>query len=224
MNAPTEIVKFTLDQQLPATLDRVETAIALAKTPEDINGVLALMDAAVAYAKRFYKDQQDVIQRAKSLRLQAERRLGEILQAMPKATGTLKRGAVVPIENHGETTLADIGIDKKTSMRAQRLAALPEAKFEAVASGAIPIREVMRPVAKKKTAATRAHDSLIEQKVISATEGSTYLIASMRAACSAIQDATADMKEKEKTIAMARRLADAVTRFLEEFDGESLGQ
>ena len=42
---------------------------------------------------------------------------------MPKATGQLKRGSVVPVENHGKDTptLSDIGITKKLSMRAQQL-------------------------------------------------------------------------------------------------------
>ena len=72
-------------------------------------------------------------QHAKSLRLQAERRLGEILRDMPKATGAKGnpggQGAQVVRFQDGTTqtpTLADIGIDKKTSMRAQRLAALPD--------------------------------------------------------------------------------------------------
>lgn len=127
-------------QKLPATLDKIESAIALAEKPEEINQVLALMDAAVAYAKRFYKDQQDVIQRAKGLRLQAERKLGEILRVMQKSDGgrpaktSSKAEPVISVP-----TLADIGIDKKTSMRAQRLAALPEKKFAAVAAGEISV-------------------------------------------------------------------------------------
>ncbi|MEB2353250.1 MAG: hypothetical protein OZ924_17805 [Burkholderiaceae bacterium] len=38
-----------------------------------------------------------------------------MLAEMPKAKGTLKRGPVVPDENRGEVTLADLGIDKKVS-------------------------------------------------------------------------------------------------------------
>lgn len=59
------------------------------------------------------------------LRLQAERRLGEMLRDMPKAGGAKGIGPIaVPSENRNTTpTLAEIGIDKKVSMRAQRLAA-----------------------------------------------------------------------------------------------------
>ena len=83
----------------------------------------------------------DVIQRAKGLRLQAERRLGEILRDMPKNPGALMRGSVVTEVNHGDSpTLAEIGIDKRTSSRAQKLAALPETKFAAVADARHPAK------------------------------------------------------------------------------------
>lgn len=65
------------------------------------------------------------------LRLQAERRLGEMLRDMPKATGTAgmgrpSLGGSTSEPPKTEMTLAEIGIDKKVSMRAQRLAALPD--------------------------------------------------------------------------------------------------
>lgn len=65
-----------------------------------------------------------------STEIKAERRLGEMLRDMPKAGGCgiagPGRGNGVPIENPvlSAPTLAEIGIDKKVSMRAQRLAAL----------------------------------------------------------------------------------------------------
>jgi hypothetical protein len=79
----------------------------------------------------------------KALRLQAERRLGEMLRLMPKATGAKGVGPIaVPSENRNQTpTLADIGITKKTSMRAQQLAAMPAAKFALVASGELSVSQ-----------------------------------------------------------------------------------
>jgi hypothetical protein len=91
------------------------------------------------YAKRHYKDQQNVIQRAKTLRLQAERRLGEMLRVMPKATGAMGTGSnqheVRFSSGTAPPTLAEIGITKKVSMRAQQLAAMPAERFAMVASG-----------------------------------------------------------------------------------------
>lgn len=57
--------------------------------------------------------------------------LGEMLRDMPKQSGARGsagpgRGNGVPVQNpvlHVTPTLAEIGIDAKTSMRAQRLAA-----------------------------------------------------------------------------------------------------
>jgi hypothetical protein len=61
-----------------------------------------------------------------STRIMAERQMGEFLKSMPKATGVLRQGPVVPDRDHGEpATLADIGITKKESARAQKLADIP---------------------------------------------------------------------------------------------------
>jgi len=57
--------------------------------------------------------------------------MGEFLKAMPKNEGALKRGPVVPDGNHGEPTLASIGITKKQSHVAQKLAEIPEDEFKA---------------------------------------------------------------------------------------------
>src|SRR5260370_37165457 len=70
------------------------------------------------------------------LRIRAERRLGEIIAAQ-KATVGLNRGALVggtSREPPRDTrpTLAQAGIDKKLSARAQKLAAIPPAAFEAM--------------------------------------------------------------------------------------------
>lgn len=213
-------------QSLPATLDKIESAIALANNPEEINKVLALMDAAVAYAKRYYKDQQDVIQRAKGLRLQAERRLGELLRDMPKATGSAGTGRPnlggnksEPPKN--ETTLSDLGIDKRTSSRAQRLAALPEKKFAAVASGEISVAKAIAVPLRKATAKSRANDAVQQHKAVVATEGSTYLIATMRSAYNAIEASAGDIEEQDKAIAMAVKLKTRLEQFITEQQGIS---
>ena len=71
------------------------------------------------------------VNNATEIRLLAERQMGEFLKAMPKATGALREGPAVPERNHGEQppTLADIGITKKQSHVAQKLAAIPEPEF-----------------------------------------------------------------------------------------------
>ncbi len=206
-------------QQLPATLDKIETAIALASNPEEINKVLALMDAAVAYAKRFYKDQQDVIQRAKGLRLQAERKLGELLRGMEKNTGAKGIGKSAVTDCNHTPTLEEIGIDKRTSSRAQKLAALPEKKFAAVAAGELSIADAIATQPKKATARSRAFDAIHEAKVVTASEGGTYLIAAMRNAYNAIESAGEHIEERDKAVVMAQKLALRLEEFISKFGG-----
>lgn len=78
---------------------------------------------------------------AAEIRIRAERRLGEML-AQQKAEGGLNRGAaekganaVVTNDRVQKPTLADAGISKDLSSRAQNLAAVPEAQFEAEVAG-----------------------------------------------------------------------------------------
>jgi hypothetical protein len=70
--------------------------------------------------------------RATEVRVLAERQMGEFLKSMPKATGVRMAGGdetgspVVTDGNRRETpTLADIGITKKQSSTAQKLADIP---------------------------------------------------------------------------------------------------
>lgn len=143
------------NESLPATITRIERAIEAAATPEQIRKVIALADAAVAFANTYFKEQREMIQRAKSVKLQAERKLGEILAAMPKATGgqpyQATGSASAPVDR--APTLADLGIDKKVSARARKLAALPAEQFAAVVAGDVPVSRV---VASKPALSRRA--------------------------------------------------------------------
>lgn len=146
------------NESLPATITRIERAIEAAATPEQIRKVIALADAAVAFANTYFKEQREMIQRAKSVKLQAERKLGEILAAMPKATGG-EHGGKPRIDgsrvepSNPTPTLADLGIDKKVSARARKLAALPAEQFAAVVAGDVPVSRV---VASKPALSRRA--------------------------------------------------------------------
>jgi hypothetical protein len=65
--------------------------------------------------------------------MRAESRPGECIRAQKETVGLAqgKRIDLVPNENQvGRPTLADAGIDKKLSSRAQKLAAVPEEQFE----------------------------------------------------------------------------------------------
>lgn len=151
------VIKPT-SEQLPETLDKIEYAIAKAETIDEAKKTCALIDAAFAYANSYFKGQKDLVSRAKQLKLRAERRLGEILQAMPKAAGVKMAGR----DSFGGTkteppknapTLAEIGIDKKTSARAQKLAALPDETFAEIEAGEITVAQAIAPKPKSHTPA-----------------------------------------------------------------------
>ena len=144
------------NESLPATITRIERAIEAVATPEQIMKVIALADAAIAFAKTYFKEQREMIQRTKSVKLQAERKLGEILAAMPKnkgMAGSVVTGSTREPVKDTTPTLADLGIDKKVSARARKLAALPAEQFAAVVAGDVPVSRV---VASKPSSARRA--------------------------------------------------------------------
>jgi hypothetical protein len=96
--------------------------------------------AAIAAAARIAKDKQLEID-ASEIRIRAERRLGEMLIEQKNgeglATGTrgqkltrVSGGAIAEPPENDKPTLADIGISKKLSSRAQSLAAIPAEDFE----------------------------------------------------------------------------------------------
>ena len=111
-------------------------AIAIAKGVDEVKDIRDKTIAIQEYAKQAKNRQMEVD--AAEIRIRAERRLGELLKEMPKAKGGAEKGVGrrgkqcgSVSEPHSTTpTLADQGIDKKLSSRAQKLAAIPEKTFE----------------------------------------------------------------------------------------------
>lgn len=125
--------------QLPAlrndtVIARLETAYA-ALAEADIptaKAIADVADAAEIYAGRRKLGEQ-VEQQAHAIKIEALRKLGELLKGTPKNAGARGVGkSGVPPEH---PTLQELRIDKKTSSMAQKLAALPEKDFEAVRDG-----------------------------------------------------------------------------------------
>lgn len=157
-----------MTESLPARISKIEQALAAVETPDQAKQVIAIADAAIAYAKSLGREFVDARRKAEALKLDAERRLGEFLRTMPKAlggrpekTGT-KSEPVFRRPNLGGTksgppkssapTLADLGIDKKTSARVQKLAELPAETVEAIKAGELSVNQAIAP----KPAAPRA--------------------------------------------------------------------
>ncbi len=133
---------------IAAKIDQGRMLLAEATTIPQAKAVMAIAEAAQVYARR-QKLGAECESYARELRTDAEKLLGDILRETPKNVGAL--GSVVtgtdrvPLKDN-TPTLADLGLDKKTSARAQTLAALPDDKFAAVKSGEKTLTSVLREV------------------------------------------------------------------------------
>lgn len=113
-------------------------ALAEARSVDEVRDVRDKSEAIRAYARQAKNKQLEVD--AAEIRLRAERKLGELIQKQKETVG-LNRGAAAGGKKDGPRgayteprdsapTLAEAGIDKKLSSRAQKLAAVPEKEFE----------------------------------------------------------------------------------------------
>ena len=92
-----------------------------------------------------------VIGQAYALKTRALVKLGELLEALPKATGAAgigKSKSAVPDRYHTQdgATYAELGVTKKLASVAQQLAALPEATREAIAQREMTLSQARREV------------------------------------------------------------------------------
>jgi N6-adenosine-specific RNA methylase IME4 len=116
-----------------ARIDKARQFLAEAKTAQQANAVIAIAEASRVFAKRIHASQQTTNEAA-DIRLRAERLLGEILAKTPKnkgANGSRITGSKKEPVMDATPTLADDGLDKKTSSRAQLIAKMPAIDFEA---------------------------------------------------------------------------------------------
>ncbi len=110
-------------------------ALADAKAVDEVKDIHDKAEAMRAYAHQAKNREMEVD--AAEIRMRAERRLGELIRAQKETVGlaqgrggrrTLEGTRKVP--SNAPPTLAQAGIDKKLSSRAQKLAAVPEDQFE----------------------------------------------------------------------------------------------
>lgn len=136
---------------------RASSALAQAQTIQQTKKVLDVAHAAEIYAKRQHLG-EEAMGIAASIKVEALRKLGEMLQAAPKAAGKAgpgrgKAGSQSGPAFNDAPTLEELGLTKKQSAVAQKLAALPEKEFEQVRDGHISISKAIAAVeaAKPKT-------------------------------------------------------------------------
>lgn len=135
-------------------LDTARTALAEAKTIQETKRILDVAAAAEVLAKR-QKLGEEAILYATSIKVEALAQLGRMLKETPKAIGGNYGGrkridgtrALPSIDV--APTLAEMGLDKKTSKLAQDVAALPEEQLEAIKRGVMTLNKAQKKVKEK---------------------------------------------------------------------------
>jgi len=138
------------------SMQRASLALVEAKTIQQTKKIMDVAAAAEIYARR-QKLGQEAEDLAASIKVEALRKLGEMLQTAPKARGAKtvggdKRsgGTVSAPPEDDAPTLADLGLTKKESAVAQKLAALPEAEFQQVRDGHVAVSKAIAAVTAAK--------------------------------------------------------------------------
>ncbi|GAA2817027.1 hypothetical protein EDC40_103681 [Aminobacter aminovorans] len=110
-------------------------ALAEAKSVDDVKDIRDHAEAMRAYARQAKNQQLEVD--AAEIRIRAERRLGQLIEAQKDTvglnTGALRRG-LQENPRDDRPTLAEAGIDKNLANRARKMAAIPEAEFTEIVS------------------------------------------------------------------------------------------
>ena len=130
-----------------AKLDTARTALAEAKTIQDVKKISDIAGAAEVYARQQQLG-DEAIGYAHAIKIEAMRRLGEMLKETPKNTGARGVGkSGVPPEN---PTLEEYGLTKKVSMISQKLAELPKEQFDQVREGTSSMSKAIREAEREK--------------------------------------------------------------------------
>lgn len=135
----------TITDGVIVKLDLARAALAEAKTIQETKKIVDVAGAAEIYARRQQLG-DEAIGYAHSIKIEALRLLGEMLKNTPDAKPGPKPQLGSASEPNSVPTLFDLGIDKKVSMVAQRLADLPPEQFQAVRDGHSTITKAIREV------------------------------------------------------------------------------
>lgn len=138
-----------------ASMTRASFALAEAVTVSQTKTIIDVARAAEIYAKRQHLS-ESAISQATSVKVEAMRKLGEILKATPKAktrmNGKNFDGTKKEPSKNDAPTLEELGLSKKESAVAQQLASLSEEAFEQVREGSVTIAKALAAVKADKQA------------------------------------------------------------------------
>lgn len=102
-------------------------ALAAAHSVDEVKDIRDKAQAMAAYARQANDTQ--LVEWATEIKVRAERKAGEMLAEMPKINGRPQKAST-------DTRLSDLGISYDQSSRWQKLAAVPEDKFEQAVAAA----------------------------------------------------------------------------------------
>jgi hypothetical protein len=129
------VIPFNGNGPLASFVD-ARRALAAATTVTQVKAVLAAADGLIAAART--AADREIEAEAAALRLEAERRLGQLMKMQAETVGLNQGGRPKtrfpknPVDQHPDDrpTLAEAGIDKNLAHRARVAAAMPEPEFK----------------------------------------------------------------------------------------------
>ena len=149
-NLPAHVAHDRVVQRL----QQAEEALAYAVGIDQVRLVMDVAAAQEVFATR-QRMGEAVIGQAHALKTRALVKLGELLEALPKAKGG-EHGGRSRIDgsrlepSNPTPTYAELGVTKKLASVAQQLAALPEATREAIAQREVTLSQARREVKAKE--------------------------------------------------------------------------
>lgn len=144
-----------------ASMMRASSALAQAQTIQQTKKILDVAHAAEIYAKRQHLG-EEAMGIAASIKVEALRKLGEMLQVAPRAKGEIFRGTKKEPRGIDAPTLEELGLTKKESAVAQKLAALPDEQFAQVREGNVSVAKAIAAVSETKATQAGPKPSAIE--------------------------------------------------------------
>jgi hypothetical protein len=139
--------------QVIVSMRRAHLALAEAQTIQQTKKIMDVAAAAEIYARR-QKLGDEAMDVAASIKVEALRKLGEMLKVAPKNKGVEgkagpgrgKPGAEMEPGFNEPATLAELGLTKKESAVAQKLADLSPEQFEQVRDGHVTVSKAIAAV------------------------------------------------------------------------------
>lgn len=135
-------------------LKHADQALAEATTVIKAKELMDLALTAADWLKRKNMG-DDIVLKAKALALDAERKMGEMLKTIEKATGgkpyqQSSSTSTIKVLVERRTTLNEAGISKKQSAKAQKLATIPKETFEEIKKGKEKVSHAIAKIKKEE--------------------------------------------------------------------------